>query len=418
MNLYIITQSYPYTIAAEQTFLDQELPFLSTSFENVFIIPQSKSDTRVDLHFKNVHVIDDFAIINNNKKNISNIIKLITLFFSYDTLSLFFKEISNIWKTNNFFKKLLKMLKYILTSYMFYIWAKKFIKKNEFHNSIFYSFWFDTSTLGSLILKGYNSRIIVITRSHNFDLFEYRHEDSYIPYRSLIVSKLDRIFPCMSNGADYLKNKYNIKNTFYSYLGINDNKQINKPSSDGILRLVSCSNMNQIKRVNLIIEALEIISNEYKNILINWTHFGHGQLYDNLNDLAKSKLKDNVSYNLKGHVELKEIFNHYKGNPIDIFINVSSAEGQPVSIKEAISYGIPIIATDVGGNSEIVSDNNGILLTDNPTPMDIVIAILWFYNNPMKALKMRENSRKLFLNKYASDVVYPDFISKIREIIK
>ena len=40
---------------------------------------------------------------------------------------------------------------------------------------------------------------------------------------------------------------------------------------------------------------------------------------------------------------------------IDLFINTSSSEGVPVSIMEALSVGIPIIATDVGGTKEIVT---------------------------------------------------------------
>ena len=35
-------------------------------------------------------------------------------------------------------------------------------------------------------------------------------------------------------------------------------------------------------------------------------------------------------------------------------LNTSSSEGVPVSIMEAYSHGIPVVATDVGGNSEIV----------------------------------------------------------------
>ena len=56
--------------------------------------------------------------------------------------------------------------------------------------------------------------------------------------------------------------------------------------------------------------------------------------------------------------------NYYKNESINLFVNTSSSEGLPVSIMEACSFGIPIIATDVGGTSEIVIENKTGMLLD------------------------------------------------------
>ena len=47
---------------------------------------------------------------------------------------------------------------------------------------------------------------------------------------------------------------------------------------------------------------------------------------------------------------------------MDLFINLSTSEGIPVSIMEAYSFGIPAIATNVGGTAELVSNKNGRLI--------------------------------------------------------
>ena len=59
-----------------------------------------------------------------------------------------------------------------------------------------------------------------------------------------------------------------------------------------------------------------------------------------------------------GAIQNVEVYKYYNEHCADLFINVSSSEGLPVSIMEAISFGIPVIATDVGGTGEIVK--NGI----------------------------------------------------------
>ena len=63
---------------------------------------------------------------------------------------------------------------------------------------------------------------------------------------------------------------------------------------------------------------------------------------------------------------------YYQKYPVDWFINTSSSEGLPVSIMEACSFGIPVLATDVGGTSEIVRPGEtGFLLDAGFKPEDL-----------------------------------------------
>lgn len=50
-------------------------------------------------------------------------------------------------------------------------------------------------------------------------------------------------------------------------------------------------------------------------------------------------------------------------NWADVYILPSFNEGLPISILEAMSYGMPIISTPVGGIPEVVDEDNGILVT-------------------------------------------------------
>ena len=66
-----------------------------------------------------------------------------------------------------------------------------------------------------------------------------------------------------------------------------------------------------------------------------------------------------------GNTANRDIQRFYSENYISAFISLSSTEGVPVSFTEALSYGIPIFATDVGGNGELVNDSNGYLTMFN-----------------------------------------------------
>jgi glycosyltransferase involved in cell wall biosynthesis len=223
----------------------------------------------------------------------------------------------------------------------------------------------------------------------------------------------------MQFGSEYLKNKYNIPGTQIrtSYLGVDDYGIINHPSEDGVFRIVSCSGIILLKRLNLIVLGIREITKLKPEKKIEWIHFGDGDLRNEIEKLIDEIINKKVSLELKGQVALSQIIEHYKNKPVDVFINVSTYEGQPVSIKEAISFGIPIIATDVGGNSEIVSKENGILLSANPTSLEIARSICCLMENNEKYKEMRTNSRRLFLEKYDSKIVYPDFILKMKNVV-
>lgn len=78
----------------------------------------------------------------------------------------------------------------------------------------------------------------------------------------------------------------------------------------------------------------------------------------------------------------------------DVFILSTFYEGLPISIIEAMSHGLPIIASDVGGNRELVFNNkNGFLVKDKN---ELENAIKQFLDRK-KIKKMGEESYEIFL---------------------
>lgn len=90
-------------------------------------------------------------------------------------------------------------------------------------------------------------------------------------------------------------------------------------------------------------------------------------------------------------------------NWADVFILPSHNEGLPISILEAMSYGMPIISTPVGGIPEVVSEKNGILVTPG-NDKEIMVAMLFFANN-RKAIAERGKVSSEIVKEYLPDYV-------------
>jgi glycosyltransferase involved in cell wall biosynthesis len=75
---------------------------------------------------------------------------------------------------------------------------------------------------------------------------------------------------------------------------------------------------------------------------------------------------------------------------LSIFVLATHTEGLPVSILEAMSFGLPVVATKVGGIPELVEDGvTGILVKPN-SPVEIASAIIKLLSDPGKANRMGE----------------------------
>lgn len=223
----------------------------------------------------------------------------------------------------------------------------------------------------------------VVVRVHGYDLYE--ELTGYLPFRRAIFGRADRILPISETGRAYLRNRYPdaqlTDKIAVRRLGSKD-PYLNAPepvkgiaaSSPAERIVVSCSNIIELKRVHRIAEALALVSTEHP---LRWVHFGGGVLADEVRQVADTVRQDGLAIDLPGVTNHEDIMDFYRSNPVAAFINVSTTEGVPVSIMEAISCGIPAIATDVGGTAEIVGAGlgTGELISPDFTKEDLARAI-------------------------------------------
>lgn len=97
---------------------------------------------------------------------------------------------------------------------------------------------------------------------------------------------------------------------------------------------------------------------------------------------------------------------------IDILALSSLTEGMPLVLLEGMAYGKPIVATDVGGVSELVLNGTSGLVVAPKDPRALADAILLLADDPQKRETFARASRARFEKTYSSDIVIP-MIEKI-----
>lgn len=100
----------------------------------------------------------------------------------------------------------------------------------------------------------------------------------------------------------------------------------------------------------------------------------------------------------------------------DLFILTSNYEGLPMTIIEAMSYGKPIVASNVGGISEIVENGkNGFISENDEYSFKMCIESIFASENTYK--NMAENSRKIYLNKLTVEKMVDGYLNIYKSII-
>jgi len=105
----------------------------------------------------------------------------------------------------------------------------------------------------------------------------------------------------------------------------------------------------------------------------------------------------------------------------DIYLVSSSEEGQPVSLLEAMSYGLPIVATDVGAIAQTVRHGEEGLIAPPGDANALADAICRYLDDPEFAVKCGERARLRAISEYSIaaiaaryEQVYMDLLARHR----
>lgn len=279
-----------------------------------------------------------------------------------------------------------------------------------------YSFWsYDCVPMAWLKMRGHTS--LAVARAHGGDLYEERGSLRGVLFRHFTFRHLDAVHSVSHAGADYLRRRYPryAHKMHVSYLGSAVPKAIPPMPGPSPLVLVSCARVRNVKRIHLIAEALCHV-----DIPVRWVHFGdEGEHSSNpsvvLYRQAMQRLatKSLVEVVRPGAIDNEALMAWYAAHPVHLFISLSENEGIPVSIMEAISHGIPVLATDVGGCREIVTERTGMLVPVDVPVEEVARTIGTFAASPMNTPAFRQGVRSFWEEHFNSETNYERFFAEL-----
>ena len=415
MIVLVFTSSYPYDDSLEQTFLETEIEILKSRFDRVILVPKSRMGVLLPMP-EGVEVDETYSAFLKNVNYIRAGWMAASAPFLYRDL------LANpaIWTKPSALKRLIV---YTASARLTCEWVEAWFKtwRNNDDCVVFYTYWFDSATMGIGLSKERHPDLKLVSRAHGYDLYEDRYPVPYLPCRPQALDLTDAVFPDSFAGEEYLRNRYPAFRSKINaaFLGVKDSAGVSRSSTDGVFRIVSCAVIRPVKRVDLILEGIACAARMRPSQRFEWHHFGNGQLpgvRETLQRRADEMLPANAVAFLPGYSDQKALLDFYLKNSLDVFVNVSESEGTPVSIMEAISCGLPVIATAVGGNQEIVTMDNGTLLDRKLSPEHVAGALIWYLDHPAEAQAKGRASRMLWQERYDALRNFNEFAERLVEL--
>lgn len=173
------------------------------------------------------------------------------------------------------------------------------------------------------------------------------------------------------------------------YNGVFDRKRVVSNNNKNKFIITMAARFSSQKYQELLIKAVKKVNNPNLHVIF----LGNGDSYlMQCKRLVKANdLENNIQF--LGNVD--DVIPYYEQS--DVVALISHYEGLPISLIEALSLGLPLIASNVGGVSELF-ENNGFCISND---VDILKnAIIQMMNNKNELKTLGRNSRKLFEKKY------------------
>ena len=176
--------------------------------------------------------------------------------------------------------------------------------------------------------------------------------------------------------------------------------------------VICVTKLNQLphKAIDILLKAWAVLAQRY-NKTVKLRIFGRGNPYL-LNQLA-------MQLHVEDRVDFLGFVHNIEDYLLDsyLFVLPSRGEGLSNALLEAMSLGLPCVATDISGNQDLIQQGINGLLVSSEDHEALAEAVAFMLDNPEKAKDMGCNARKTVEAYYTISMVADRYKQLYRELV-
>ena len=255
------------------------------------------------------------------------------------------------------------------------------------------------------------ARLFSVVHAEHFD--RYLSEDNYILWNNHYeyIFEYAQYFEAIIAATEKQKNILNkqlLGKTKVVDIPVGYVKEIVENIDYAPFSLITASRLASEKNLDVLINAVYLARKKIPDLTLDI--YGEGNRFP-LNELIEEKNAGEY-ISLKGHHDLSKVYSRY-----GIYLSASTSEGFGLTLLEAISEGVPVIALNVPyGNQEFVIDGeNGFLCLHTTLDEDvdrIAHSIVKYYQTDME-VSARNKSKVI-----AKDYLFEEVEKKWRDLLE
>jgi len=182
-----------------------------------------------------------------------------------------------------------------------------------------------------------------------------------------------------------------------------------KLADEGVFTFGYCGRLRRVKGIEVLLDSFAELVNSQPQRDVKLRIAGGGRALSTLKQHCVTRgFAEKVEF--LGVIENTHSF--YKS--VDVYIQPSYAEGLPNSVMEAMVSGLPVLATDIGGNNELVDHDQHGWLFEAGNANALTVLMQRCLNEPHHLEAMGTRARERIVSRYDFATVTRDLLELYR----
>jgi glycosyltransferase involved in cell wall biosynthesis len=270
----------------------------------------------------------------------------------------------------------------------------------------------------ALLYKVLNRKVTLILRDTQAPHLKTKTEQillfiAYLTFSKLVFLTLEaRDSLAGKFGAFFQKKKCLI---IPNGVDITLHKKTNHKLNSGLIVIGMQSRLQVIKDHPTLIKAFALVIEKYPELKLQLKIAGDGDTMDNLIEIVnKLNLADKILFvGMLTEIQLSKFMQE-----LNIYVHSTFGEALSTSILQAMCYSLPIVASDVQGVNNLLTNNTNCLLYQSKDADELAQKIIFLIENPIIAKRLGDTARNEIENNYSSTIMRNRYKALFNDIVK